>query len=297
MCLNADADTNQVRDLEDSVPKLQGANILQHQDSLHDSSAEYDEVEGTMCLNADADSNQVHLELSGSSNLTKSDSSGDEVGDQVKISFNKRQIPGSNEEESLIANNSLQSKHILCTSPPKFSLEVSQYNISCSDIHNHCSTDKLKAHHMTFPTLSLEQSEEESNSAIEMHANMKQLSQKSEIIKKNIVNEDQQNKLSEIQQQQGEDISEIKDDKEISASSGSSVGSNIISDVLPLSTNRPIIAFQNLSRKLVTKLKELHDEGACLVTQEIGTLPNLVNTTHFITSCKIVPHPTVRRAF
>ena len=59
----------------------------------------------------------------------------------------------------------------------------------------------------------------------------------------------------------------------------------------------PIICFDNLSYESLLLLKSLQDAGNCFVCREIGKVNEAICSTHFIASCKKVPHPSVRSKF
>ncbi len=59
----------------------------------------------------------------------------------------------------------------------------------------------------------------------------------------------------------------------------------------------PIICFDNLSYESLLLLKSLQEAGNCFVCREIGKVNEAISSTHFIASCKKVPHPSVRSKF
>jgi len=59
----------------------------------------------------------------------------------------------------------------------------------------------------------------------------------------------------------------------------------------------PIICFDALSYESLLLLKSLQEAGNCFVCREIGKVNEAISSTHFIASCKKVPHPSVRSKF
>ena len=161
-------------------------------------------------------------------------------------------------------------------SPPSFSLEATQ--CSYTEGHNYDQASSVKRCPETFPTLSLEHSEGDNST------------ESQDTLKTQVSREKKHLKITQIHRESGHKMfRKEKLDNRYEQDDYSVTSSN-----LPVESNRPIIAFQDLLLEDIVQIRQLHNDGACLVTKEIGVVASIGNTTHFVVSCKTVPHHTVR---